>query len=218
MCNNDGTAMITVKNLTKKYGLQTVLDNISFTCTHCKIYGLIGRNGSGKTVLMKSILGLIKPDCGEVIIHGRRVGKDIDFPDNIGFIVDTPGFLPHESAMNNLKYLASIRRRIDNERIRECIKLVGLDPYSRKTVGKYSMGMQQRLGIAQAIMEDPEVLMLDEPMNGLDNTGVSEVHEMLMTLRDKGKTIILASHNREDIELLCDHVFEMDAGKLNICS
>lgn len=207
--------VIEVKNVTKRYGAQTVLNNVSMECHAGGIYGLIGRNGSGKTVLMKCILGLLAPDSGEIFVGGKLIGKDVDFADDVGFIIEQPGFLPHETALKNLKYLASLRRRAGAERVKECIRLVGLDPGDRKKVGKFSMGMRQRLGIAQAIMEDPRILMLDEPMNGLDNSGVAEMRESFKMFKVRGKTIILASHNREDIDILCDRVFELDGGVLS---
>ncbi len=206
---------IEVKNISKSFGKQQVLRDVSFECEAGKIYGLIGRNGSGKTVLMKCVIGLLRPDAGEVVVSGKRVGLDIEFARNIGFLIENPGFLAGESAYANLKYLASIRRVADSERIKECIRLVGLDPASRKRVGKYSLGMRQRLGIAQAIMERPDILMLDEPMNGLDNAGVHEMRNMLKAQRDEGRTIVLASHNQEDIAALCDEVYHMDAGVLS---
>ena len=145
---------------------------------------------------------------------GKEIGKDRDFADNIGIIIENPGFLNGYTGFKNLEYLANIRNVIGKEEIRESMEKVGLDPCSNKKVGKYSLGMKQRLGIAQAIMENPEILILDEPMNGLDNQGVEDVRGILMGLREEGKTIILASHNKEDIEILCDEVYEMDRGKL----
>ena len=206
--------MLEIENLTKTFGTQTVISDISMTLVSGKIYGLVGRNGSGKTVLMKMILGFIKPTSGTIKVNGKQVGKEIDIPDDIGAIIETPGFLPEYSAFQNLKLMAMIRGKITNERIRETIKLVGLDPDSKKHVGKYSLGMRQRLGIAQAIMEDPLFLILDEPFNGLDKHGVEEIRELLLDLKAAGKTILLASHNEEDIRILCDHVYEMDGGIL----
>lgn len=206
--------VITVKNVSKIYGQQTVLDNISLTCETGKIYGLVGRNGSGKTVLLKCICGLVHPSDGEISVWGKCVGKDIDFPDNVGFIIEAPGFLPHESGIANLKHLAAIRGKIETDEIRRSIELVGLDPDSKKKVGKYSLGMRQRLGIAQAIMEKPKLLILDEPMNGLDNQGVQHIRSVLKSLKGNGTTILLASHFKEDIDFLCDEVYQMDCGVL----
>lgn len=206
--------VIFVQNVTKIYGQQTVLDNVSLTCETGKIYGLVGRNGSGKTVLLKCICGLVHPSDGEITVWGKRVGEDIDFPDNVGFIIEAPGFLPHESGIANLKHLAAIRGKIRMDEIRKSIELVGLDPDSKKKVGKYSLGMRQRLGLAQAIMERPNLLILDEPMNGLDNQGVQHIRLVLKSLKESGATILLASHFKEDIDFLCDEVYQMDCGVL----
>lgn len=206
--------VVDVKNITKRYGTNEVLKNVSITCEPGKIYGLIGRNGSGKTVLLKSICGLVVPTSGEVRVWGQSVGKDVDFPENIGFIIESPGFLLQESGLSNLKHLASIRGKIGIDEIRKSMNVVGLDPDLKLHVGKYSMGMRQRLGIAQAIMEHPNLLILDEPMNGLDNHGVQHIRSLLKSLKESGTTILLASHFKEDIELLCDEVYQMDCGIL----
>lgn len=182
------------------------------TCETGKIYGLIGRNGSGKTVLLKCVCGLVIPTSGEVSVWGQSVGKDVDFPENIGFIIESPGFLLQESGLSNLKHLASIRGKIGIDEIRESMNTVGLDPDLKLHVGKYSMGMRQRLGIAQAIMEKPKLLVLDEPMNGLDNQGVEHIRSLLLALKESGVTILLASHFKDDIAYLCDEVYQMDAG------
>lgn len=208
-------AVIEVRNVTKQYGANEVLKDVSLTCEAGKIYGLVGRNGSGKTVLLKSICGLVIPTSGEVRVWGQLIGKDVDFPENIGFIIESPGFLLQESGLTNLKHLASIRGKIGPNEIRESMNtVVGLDPDLKRQVGKYSLGMRQRLGIAQAIMEKPNLLILDEPMNGLDNQGVQHIRSVLKSLKESGTTILLASHFREDIELLCDEVYQMDAGLL----
>ncbi|MCM1373684.1 MAG: ATP-binding cassette domain-containing protein [Muribaculum sp.] len=206
--------IISVENLTKRFGEVTALENVCLRFEQGKIYGIIGRNGSGKTVLFKSIIGYIKPSSGRVVVNGKEIGKDTDFAENIGIIIENPGFLGGYTGFRNLEYLASIRNVIDGAQIRESMEKVGLDPSSRKKVGKYSLGMKQRLGIAQAIMEEPQILILDEPMNGLDKQGVEDVRGILMRLRDEGKTILLASHNKEDIEILCDEVYEMDQGRV----
>lgn len=206
--------VVDVKNITKRYGTNEVLKNVSITCEPGKIYGLIGRNGSGKTVLLKSICGLLVPTSGEVRVWGQSIGKDVDFPENIGFIIESPGFLLQESGLSNLKHLASIRGKIGIDEIRRSMYVVGLDPDLKLHVGKYSLGMRQRLGIAQAIMEYPNLLVLDEPMNGLDNQGVQHIRSLLKSLKESGTTILLASHFKEDIELLCDEVYQMDCGIL----
>lgn len=207
--------IIRVEGVSKDFKGACVLNNVSVSFEQGKIHGIIGRNGSGKTVLIKTICGFIRPDQGSVIVAGKVIGKEIDFPQNIGAIIEAPGFLPTVSAYKNLEYLASLRGIIGKEEIRKAIALVGLDPDDKKHVGKYSLGMKQRLGLAQAIMENPDILILDEPMNGLDNTGVSEMRELLLQFRADGKTIIIVSHNSEDISMLCDTVHEMDRGFLS---
>lgn len=206
--------MIEVQNVTKQFKGVTVLNQINVSFEAGKIHGLVGRNGSGKTVLIKTICGLIHPDKGKVIVDGAAIGKDVDFPQSLGAIIEAPGFLPSMSAYGNLAYLASLRNQIDKETIRNAISFVGLNPDEKKPVGKYSLGMKQRLGLAQAIMEDPDVLLLDEPMNGLDNSGVKEMRNYLLQLKERGKTILLVSHSLEDINTLCDTVHEMDHGIL----
>ena len=207
-------SIIKVDNVIKKFGSEIALNNVSIEFERGKIYGIVGRNGSGKTVLFKTIIGFLKPTSGRIIVDGREIGRDTDFADHIGIIIETPGFLSSYSGYKNLEYLASIKNIIGKKEIKESMERVGLDPNSKKKVGKYSLGMRQRLGIAQAIMENPDILILDEPMNGLDNQGVKEVREILLNLKEEGKSIILASHNKEDIEALCDEVYEMDHGKL----
>ena len=205
---------IEINNVTKRFGEQTVLSSVSAQFETGKTYGLVGRNGSGKTVLMKCILGFIPVSEGEIRVWGKRIGKDADMPPDTGVIIEYPGFLPNYSGYANLKYLADIRKKVGRDEVMEAIMRVGLDPASRKPVGKYSMGMRQRLGLAQALMEKPKLLILDEPMNGLDNQGVGDMHELLLSLKKEGITILLASHNEKDIDLLCDHVFAMDRGKM----
>lgn len=205
---------IEVQNVVKRFRDQVVLKNMSISFEKGQIHGIVGRNGSGKTVLFKCICGLMHPEEGVILVNGKRVGRDVDMPEDIGAIIEAPGFLPNYSGYKNLRFLANIRRKIGKEEILNVLKTVGLDPESRKHVGKYSLGMRQRLGIAQAIMEDPEILILDEPMNGLDNAGVQDIRALLLELKAQGKTILLASHNHEDIAALCDTVHEMDGGVL----
>lgn len=206
--------MIEVKNVTKKFQEYKALDDITLTFEKGKIHGVIGRNGSGKTVLFKCICGFLKVDGGEIFIEGKKIGKDIEAPQNAGVIIENPGFLPGYSGYQNLSFLAGIKKKISKEDIKAIMGRVGLDPASKKHVGKYSLGMKQRLGIAQAIMEEPSLLILDEPMNGLDNQGVEEVRALLIKLKEEGRTILLASHNKEDISALCDTVVEFDKGKI----
>lgn len=205
---------IEVQNVVKRFRDQVVLKNVSISFEKGQIHGIVGRNGSGKTVLFKCICGLMHPEEGVILVNGKRVGRDVDMPEDIGAIIEAPGFLPNYSGYKNLRFLANIQRKIGKEEILNVLKTVGLDPESRKHVGKYSLGMRQSLGIAQAIMEDPEILILDEPMNGLDNAGVQDIRALLLELKAQGKTILLASHNHEDIAALCDTVHEMDGGVL----
>ncbi|MCM1061632.1 MAG: ATP-binding cassette domain-containing protein [Eubacterium sp.] len=207
--------VITVKSATKQFKEAVVLNNISVTFEKGKVHGLIGRNGSGKTMLMKCICGLVPLTSGEISVDGKIIGKDADIPKNVGVIIETPGFLPGYSAYSNLKFLAAINNKIGKEEIRNAIKSVGLDPDDKKKVGKYSLGMRQRLGLAQAIMEDPDLLILDEPMNGLDKDGVKDMRQYLLDLKAQGKTILVASHSAEDIDVLCDTVYEMDKGEMS---
>ncbi|WP_084666389.1 ABC transporter ATP-binding protein [Clostridium collagenovorans] len=190
----------------------TVLRDINMSFERGKIHGLVGRNGSGKTMLLKCICGLVIPTSGEIIVDNKRIGKDIDIPDNLGAIIESPGFLPNYNAYMNLKFLSMINSKVTKEEIYKILEKVGLDPKSKKHVGKFSLGMKQRLGLAQALMEDPDILILDEPMNGLDKHGVSEMRDILLSISKENKTIILASHNSEDIDILCEHVYEMDGG------
>lgn len=206
--------IIEINNVTKKFKKHVALSDVTACFEKGKIHGIIGRNGSGKTVLLKCISGLMHQDSGEITVKGKKIGKEIDIAENLGILIETPGFLSNYSGAANLELLMGISRKVDKKRIRECMILVGLDFDNNKHVGKYSLGMRQRLGIAQAIMDDPEILLLDEPMNGLDNKGVEEMRALFLQLKEEGKTILLSSHNREDIEILCDDVFEMDNGIL----
>ena len=201
---------IEVEHLYKSFGKETVLTDVNLRIQPGKIFGVVGNNGSGKTVLMKCICGFLQPDKGKIQVNGQQVGKDCDFPDSMGLIIETPGFIPNLSGFQNLKILAALKGKIGRKEIKESILRVGLDPTMRKPVSKYSLGMRQRLGIAQAIMEDPDVLILDEPFNGLDKAGVAHMRELVKELKHQGKAILLASHNAQDIEELCDDVHEME--------
>ena len=200
---------IEVNHVYKSFGKEQVLMDVNFSIPPGSIYGVVGNNGSGKTVLMKCICGFMKCDRGKIVVNGRQVGKEVDFPDRLGVIIETPGFIPNLTGYKNLKILAALKGRIGKSDIRETLQRVGLDPDMKKPVSKYSLGMRQRLGIAQAIMEDPKVLVLDEPFNGLDRYGVVEIRALLKDLKADGKSILLASHNAQDIEELCDHVKDL---------
>ena len=207
---------IKVENVSKDFAQERVLRSVTREFESGLIHGIVGNNGSGKTVLMKCICGFLVPTEGKITVNGQIVGKDVDFPGNMGLIIETPGFLPNVSGVKNLEILASLNKKIGLSEIAEAIRTVGLDPKLNKPVGKYSLGMRQRLGIAQAIMEDPKLLILDEPLNGLDKHGVAEMRALIKSLKAKGKTILLASHNQADNDELCDTVCEMDAGVMTM--
>ncbi len=207
-------SIIKVENVVKKYKETLALGGVSLDFEKNKITGIIGRNGSGKTVLLKCICGLTEVTSGSITVDGKVVGRDIEIPKSMGVIIETPGFVNEFSGIKNLELLYSLRNKPDKEKLSGVMELVGLDPKSKKRVSKYSLGMRQRLGIAQAIMENPDILILDEPTNALDKHGVDEFRQLLLKLKSEGKTIIIASHNSADIELLCDVVYELDGGKV----
>ena len=209
-------AIIDVQHVSKSFGEEQVLKDICRSFEIGKIHGIVGNNGSGKTVLMKCICGFLRPDSGKIYVNYKEVGKDMDFPDDLGIIIETPGFLPNISGFKNLQLLASLKKKASDAVIRDALMKVGLDPYMKKPVGKYSLGMRQRLGLAQALMEDPQLLILDEPLNGLDKHGAAHIRELIKSLRDEGKTVLLASHNQMDIDELCDTVCEMDGGVMTM--
>lgn len=211
-----GDTIIQVTHATREFKETTALNDVSISFKKNQIHGIIGRNGSGKTVLFKCICGLMHLDRGTITVRDKVIGKDVDIPPHVGAIIEAPGFLPNYSGLQNLKFLAEINRTIQLADIKESLKRVGLDPDIKKHVGKYSLGMRQRLGIAQAIMERPDILILDEPMNGLDNEGVLEIRKLLLELKTLGVTILLSSHSKEDIQTLCDTVHEMDKGRIII--
>ena len=213
MTNKTTNSFIQVNDIVLRFKKDILLDHVSYQCEQGKIHGSVGRNASGKTLLMKCICGFIRPNEGHIYVRDKEIGKDIDFTPDTGIIIETPGFIPYYSGYRNLKVLAAINNRISRKDIENAMYQVGLDPTMKKRVATYSLGMRQRLGIAQAIMEDPSLIILDEPFNGLDKHGVEEMREYFLSLKKKGKTILLTSHNTEDIEYLCDTVVEMDHGK-----
>lgn len=206
--------MIQIERLSLTIRKTSILKEVSVHFEKGGIHGLIGRNGSGKTMLMKCICGFVRPTAGIVTVGGKQIGKDCDFPECTGIIIETPGFIPYYSGYRNLKMLADLNRKIGKAEIEDAMKKVGLDPALKRHVRKYSLGMRQRLGLAQAIMENPDLLILDEPMNGLDKDGVNDMRQYLLELKEQGKTILIASHSSEDISVLCDTVSEMDKGIL----
>ena len=205
---------IVFENVTKKIGRNIVVDNASFTIKSNSITGLKGINGSGKTMIMRLISGLIYPTSGKVFIGNKKLGEDISFPDSIGIMLENPAFLNGYNGYDNLRILADIKSIINEDDICEVMKLVGLEESGLKKYRKFSLGMKQRRGIAAAIMEKPEILILDEPMNGLDKHGVKEIREVLLQMKEENRVILLSSHNPKDIDYLCDVVFEMDDGYL----
>ena len=206
--------MIQLDSVSKHYRQENVLSEITLHFTGRVIYGLVGPNGCGKTTLMRCICGFTRPSSGTVTVLGKRIGKDCDFAPSTGIIIETPGFLPHENARRNLTMLAGISGKASRERVDEVLRLVGLEPEEKKPVGKYSLGMRQRLAIAQAILEDPQILILDEPFNGLDQDGITNIHALLQTLKEQGKCILLASHSATDIAQACDGVYAFHQGRL----
>jgi len=205
---------IEVKGLAKSFKHEMVLQDVNLHLYQGKCYGFVGRNGSGKSVFFKLICGFLLPDKGTVRIFGKELGKDMDFATDTGVVIEHPGFMLDFSGFQNLNYLAAIRNVIRKEQIYQAITAVGLDPENRKKVKSYSVGMKQRLAIAQAIMEEPRILILDEPMNGLDKSGVLQIRELLKSKISEGVTILMSSHIAEDIQQLCDEVFEFDNGSL----
>ena len=228
--------MILIHNLSKVYGQNTVLKNISMRFDEGKIYGLIGTNGCGKTTLMRCICGFSQPTSGYIVVNGCLIGgrsalrrnpelakadagiisRVSDFAPNTGVIIETPGFLPHETGLQNIMILAAMYGRADRLRARRAMLELGLEPDEKKPVWKYSLGQRQRLGFAQAFMEDPDVLILDEPFNAMDKASMEEVHDLLQHFKAQNKTVLLASHSAEDIARACDVIYEMEDGGLHL--
>ena len=206
--------VVEIKNMNKSFKGNKVLNDINISIEKGSVCGFVGLNGSGKTLLMKVIAGFLKPDCGTVLVQGKEIGKEVDFPEDIGVIIETPSFMPYISGYKNLYNLYSIKGIPDKVKIQETMQLVGLNPDDKKWVSKYSLGMRQRSGIAQAIMEEQSLLVLDEPMNGLDKKGVEEMRALFVRLKEAGRTIVIASHNQADIDYLCDKVYELDNGNI----
>lgn len=206
--------MIQVEHVSLTIKKYCILDRVSMEVKSGEAVGLIGGNGSGKTMLMKCICGFHHSFSGVITVLGKRIGKETEFPPSTRFIIESPGFLPYLSGYENLKVLADIKKLIGKDEIIKYMELAGLDPTSKKGVKKYSLGMRQRLGLAQALMEDPDVLVLDEPFNGLDKSMVEKMRKLLVREKEKGKTILIASHNEKDIEYICDRTYEIDGGRI----
>ncbi len=205
---------IIINNFTKKLSNNLVLDNVNLELNSGKIYGLVGKNGSGKTMIMRAICGLILPTSGYVDIDGKVIGKDISFPQSVGALIENPGFISSYSGFRNLKVLAQIQNKISDSDIIETLKVVGLDPKDKKSFRKYSLGMKQKLGIAAAIMENPELLILDEPFNGLDEESVDRVRNLIIERKNENNIVILSCHDSEEIEKICDEIVEISLGKI----
>jgi len=214
MALGDSSRVVEVEAVSKRFGRQLVLDDVNLTVPARQICGISGPNGAGKSMLLRVISGLVRPTDGRVAVFGERIGTDVEFPRDTGVLIETPGFLRNYSGIRNLELLAMIRNRVTREEIAATIALVGLDPDDRRAVRTYSTGMRQRLGIAQALMERPELLILDEPTKGVDRDGVRLVHDLLRDVKSKGVTVLLTTHSREELHDLCDAAYLMDGGRL----
>lgn len=207
---------IKLENVSKSYNGITILNNINLEINKGKCVGIIGSNGSGKSVLFKTICGFVSPDKGSTFIRGLKLGEKIDFPENVGVFINEPGYISIFNGFQNLKFLADINNKIDDKKIKQTMEKVGLNPNNKAKVQDYSLGMKQKLGIAQAIMEDQDILVLDEPFNALDYKTYEDIKNIIKSLKDEGRTILLTSHNFEDIEQLCDSVYLIEEGRLEL--
>lgn len=207
-------AFIKIEGVTKEIQGNVVLNNINLELEKGHIYGFRGNNGSGKTMLFRAIAGLIHTTEGSIVIDGKKIGKDISFPENIGLLIEHPGFIPEYTGLKNLELLSFIQRKIDRKQVEEAIERVGLNPRDKKKFKKYSLGMKQRLGIAQAIMENPTLIILDEPTNGLDEDGVQKINQIILDLKKEGKTLLIASHDRDSLDKVSDEIYQIDVGKI----
>lgn len=205
---------VVFNNYNKLIKKKEILTDINLTFESGKIYGLHGHNGSGKTMLLRAICGLILPTSGSVTVDGKTVGKDIEFPDSVGVIIENMSLIPEYTGFKNLQLLARIKKKIGDSEIRDTLTSVGLDPDDKRKVKEYSLGMKQKLNFAQAIMEKPELLLLDEPTNAMDVQTVEKVRSILVEMKEKGTLIIIASHNKEDLDALCDEFIDICDGKI----
>ncbi|CTE96565.1 ABC transporter ATP-binding protein [Streptococcus pneumoniae] len=211
--------IITLKNIELKLKKTCVFQNLNFSCKQGEIIGITGANGSGKSVLFKLIAGLYSPSYGEVLINGENIVPERKIPANLGALIEEPGFINYYSGFKNLQYLASIRGVVGNQEINDILKIVGLYEQKDQKVKTYSLGMRKKLGIAQAIMENPSILLLDEPMNALDKSSVENMRTLFRKLSsEKGTTILIASHSEEDIRILCDKVYAIEDKVCTLCS
>ncbi len=206
--------IIEVDHVCKSFHRRTILDDVSLSVEAGETVGIVGGNGSGKSVLFQLICGFYTPDSGTIRVRGQTLGKGQDFPENIGVLINAPGFIGLDTGIQNLRYLAGIRGVIGDKEIREAMRKVGLDPEDRTRVEHYSLGMKQKLALAQAIMEGQDILILDEPFNALDYKTYQDMMELLRILQAEGKTILLTSHNFEDLESLCERIYVLEEGRL----
>ena len=212
------STIIELENVSKSFSRHRVLDGVSLTVEAGTTIGVVGSNGSGKSVLFQIICGFYTPDSGSVRVRGETLGKGRDFPENIGVLINAPGFIGPDTGIQNLRYLAAIQGVIGDREIRDAMRKVGLDPEDRTKVEHYSLGMKQKLALAQAIMEGQDILILDEPFNALDYKTYNDVKEIIRILQAEGKTILLTSHNYEDLESLCQKIYVMADGRLGTLS
>lgn len=211
--------IIILKNIQLKLKKTCIFQNLNFSCKPGEIIGITGANGSGKSVLFKLIAGLYSPSYGEVLINGENIVPERKIPANLGALIEEPGFINYYSGFKNLQYLASIRGVVGNQEINDTLKIVGLYEQKDQKVKTYSLGMRKKLGIAQAIMENPSILLLDEPMNALDKSSVENMRTLFRKLSsEKGTTILIASHSEEDIRILCDKVYAIEDKVCTLCS
>lgn len=208
--------VIEVNDVSVSFSGQMILSNIELKVPIGKTIGIVGGNGSGKSVLFKTICGFIRPNVGQVKIRGKVLGDGVDFPENVGIFINAPGYIEIYSGYKNLQYLAAINKKISNQQIKETMRRVGLNPENKTMVKNYSLGMKQKLGLAQAIMENQDILILDEPFNALDYKTYNDIKDIIKTLQEEGKTILLTSHHFEDIEELCDEVYLIADGELQV--
>lgn len=206
--------MIELNNVSKIIKKNKVLDNINLKIENNKIYGFLGSNGSGKTMLFRAICGLIRPTTGEIKINNKILHKDMGIPESLGVIIETVGFWDNLTGFENLKLLSKIKNKINDSEIKSAITRVGLNSEDIRTYKKYSLGMKQRLAVAQAIMEKPKLLVLDEPTNALDEDGVELIRNIILQEKERGATVLIASHNKDDINLLSDKKFRVKDGRL----
>lgn len=202
-------SLIEIHQVNKSLKGLPIFSNLNLKIEKGKTYGFVGPNGSGKSVLFKLICGFMFPDSGKVMVNGEELGKNTRFPSDFGIIIDRPGYIPGKTGFENLKVLAMIQNKISDEKIKQTMQLVGLQPEAKQKLKEYSLGMKQKLAIAQAIMEDQQTLILDEPFNALDEDSVRNIRQLLLRFKEEGRTILLTSHNREDIELICDEVYKI---------